>query len=255
MNIQKMKAAAKAAAKANGTSHQHELNVIASELGHSHWGGLLQRLQGPRWGVRYGACLEDHARDLHHARKNGLHLIYIGDTPAHVLHTLYSAVDTAISLYPTDIAGKRGLIPAPPKTLILNEGGDLNAPGLPRISIRDLNELPADALVVAAKAQPEYLSAASAANVILAGAAKAASFFSWPKAVQSQALVLYVPTQRPGQIAKRYSAEDQKVIFAATRLNYHGHLSGSEESHPKEGDKPLPSPQGISKEVFRRKLS
>jgi len=41
MDVEAMKKTARAAAKAAGTSHQSELNRIANEHGHSHWGALL----------------------------------------------------------------------------------------------------------------------------------------------------------------------------------------------------------------------
>jgi hypothetical protein len=41
MDVEALKKTARAAAKAAGTSHQSELNRIAQERGHTHWGALL----------------------------------------------------------------------------------------------------------------------------------------------------------------------------------------------------------------------
>ena len=41
MDIEKLKKTARLASRRNGTSHQSELNAIAAEHGHTHWGALL----------------------------------------------------------------------------------------------------------------------------------------------------------------------------------------------------------------------
>lgn len=45
MDVDTLKRTAKAAARSNGTSHQAELNTIAREHGHTHWGALASALR------------------------------------------------------------------------------------------------------------------------------------------------------------------------------------------------------------------
>lgn len=45
MDVDTLKRTAKAAARANGTSYQTELNIIARSHGHTHWGALASAIR------------------------------------------------------------------------------------------------------------------------------------------------------------------------------------------------------------------
>jgi len=84
MDVDTLKKTAKSQARRNGTSHQAELNRIAREHGHTHWGALLASTASPLDGLPEGSYL-DHEFSvptpfvpIAHAPRDGTRILVVG---------------------------------------------------------------------------------------------------------------------------------------------------------------------------------
>jgi hypothetical protein len=219
MDIKTMKNAAKAAARAKGTSHQEELNHLARVAGFTHWGALVAAQPNPSFGYRYNPQDQQNARDLQQARNDNVHILYVAeDRRIAIGHVIGMANSTA--MLPTPKQAQDRLIARPPAAAVVE--GDLTRDwkDMPTITPDGIAEMPRGAVVYVERLEWRHVQVAHGTGVILVGAVTPDMTDGWPEGGGNEFLTLFIPTQDDGQIGRIYSKEDQEVIYATTAVKY-----------------------------------